>query len=57
MLCVRGFIHTLIRLPKTKLSGLKTSPKGPDLMESMVPGSKSTRTALGTYFPDAPSLK
>ena len=51
------FIHTLIRLPKTKLSGLKTSPKGPDLMESMVPGSKSTKTALGTYFPEAPSLK
>mgnify|MGYP001800973476 CR=1 FL=1 len=37
--------------PKTKLSGLKICPKGPDRTESMVPGSKSTRTALGTYLP------
>ena len=38
-------------LPKTKLSGLKICPKGPDRTESIVPGSKSTKTALGTYFP------
>lgn len=38
-------------LPNTKLSGLKICPKGPDLTESMVPGSKSTRMALGTYLP------
>lgn len=37
--------------PKTKLSGLKTWPNGPDLTESIVPGSKSTSTARGTYFP------
>ena len=36
--------------PNTKLSGLKRSPMGPDLMESMVPGSRSTSTALGTYL-------
>ena len=39
--------------PKTKLSGRKSCPKGPDRTESMVPGSRSTRTALGTYFPPA----
>ena len=50
-----GLPHFL--LPKTKLSGRKTCPKGPDLMESMVPGSRSTSTALGTYFPLEPSLK
>ena len=33
--------------PNTKLSGLKIWPKGPDLTESMVPGSRSTRTACG----------
>ncbi|KAF3844547.1 hypothetical protein F7725_007710 [Dissostichus mawsoni] len=33
--------------PSTKLSGLKIWPKGPDLTESMVPGSKSTSTARG----------
>lgn len=33
-----------------KLSGRKSCPKGPDLTLSMVPGSKSTRAALGTYF-------
>ena len=38
-------------LPKTKLSGLNICPNGPDLTESMVPGSKSTKTARGTYFP------
>lgn len=37
--------------PKTKLSGLKICPKGPDLTESIVPGSKSTSTARGTYLP------
>ena len=38
-------------LPKTKLSGLKICPNGPDRTESMVPGSKSTSTARGTYLP------
>lgn len=38
-------------LPNTKLSGLKICPKGPDLTESMVPGSRSTRIARGTYLP------
>ena len=37
--------------PKTKLSGLKICPNGPERTESIVPGSKSTRQALGTYFP------
>lgn len=36
--------------PNTKLSGLKIWPKGPDLTESMVPGSRSTRMARGTYL-------
>lgn len=39
--------------PKTKLSGLKICPKGPERTESIVPGSKSTKTALGTYLPPA----
>ncbi len=43
-------------LPKTKLSGLKICPKGPDRTESMVPGSRSTRQALGTYLPPVASL-
>ena len=34
--------------PNTKLSGRKIWPKGPERTESMVPGSRSTRTALGT---------
>lgn len=38
-------------LPNTKLSGRKIWPKGPDLTESMVPGSKSTKMARGTYLP------
>lgn len=33
-----------------KLSGLKRLPRGPALMLSIVPGSKSTKTARGTYF-------
>jgi len=33
------------------LSGLKICPKGPERTESMVPGSRSTRIALGTYLP------
>ena len=33
----------------------KTNDK-PDLTESMVPGSRSTRTALGTYLPPVASL-
>jgi len=37
--------------PKTKLSGLKIWPIGPDLTESMVPGSRSTKMARGTYLP------
>ena len=39
--------------PKTKLSGRKIWPNGPERTESIVPGSRSTRTALGTYFPPA----
>lgn len=34
-----------------KLSGRKICPKGPDRTESMVPGSRSTNTARGTYLP------
>ena len=45
-----SFKHTST-LPKTKLSGLKSCPNGPDLTESMVPGSRSINTARGTYFP------
>lgn len=37
-------------IPNTKLSGLKIWPNGPDLTESMVPGSRSTRMARGTYL-------
>ena len=44
-------IALIITLPKMKLSGLKICPNGPDRTESIVPGSKSTKTALGTYFP------
>lgn len=44
-------INTFKFSPKTKLSGLKTCPKGPDLTESIVPGSRSTSTARGTYLP------
>ncbi len=40
-----------VYLPKTKLSGLNICPKGPERTESMVPGSRSTRMARGTYFP------
>lgn len=40
-------------LPNTKLSGLKICPNGPERTESMVPGSRSTRTARGTYLPPA----
>ena len=47
------FLHEVgdVCIPKTKLSGLKICPKGPERTESMVPGSRSTRMALGTYFP------
>ena len=38
-------------VPKTKLSGRKSCPKGPLRTESIVPGSRSTRTARGTYLP------
>lgn len=39
------------KVPRThKLSGLKRLPRGPALMLSIVPGSKSTKTARGTYF-------
>lgn len=38
-------------VPNKKLSGLKICPNGPERTESMVPGSKSTKTARGTYFP------
>lgn len=37
-------------LPKMKLSGLKSCPKAPERTLSMVPGSRSTSTARGTYF-------
>ena len=36
--------------PKTKLSGRKRLPRGPDRTESIVPGSRSIRTARGTYL-------
>jgi len=36
--------------PKTKLSGRKICPKGPERTESIVPGSRSTRMARGTYL-------
>ena len=39
-----------------KLSGLNNCPKGLALTESMVPGSRSTRTDLGTYLPPVASL-
>lgn len=39
-----------------KLSGRKRLPRGPPRIESMVPGSKSTRTARGTYLPAEASL-
>lgn len=38
-------------LPKIKLSGLKSCPKGPDRTESIVPGSRSSKIARGTYLP------
>ena len=47
----REAVAFLQNIPKTKLSGLKIWPNGPDLTESIVPGSKSTRMALGTYLP------
>uniref|UniRef100_A0A1B0BQ51 Uncharacterized protein n=1 Tax=Glossina palpalis gambiensis TaxID=67801 RepID=A0A1B0BQ51_9MUSC len=42
--------------PNTKLSGLKICPKAPDLTESIVPGSKSTNIARGTYLAPVASL-
>jgi len=42
--------------PKTKLSGLKSWPNGPALTESIVPGSRSNNTALGTNRPPVASL-
>uniref|UniRef100_T1H6A3 Dipeptidylpeptidase IV N-terminal domain-containing protein n=1 Tax=Megaselia scalaris TaxID=36166 RepID=T1H6A3_MEGSC len=38
------------------LLGLKICPNGPERTESMVPGSKSTKTARGTYLPPEASL-
>lgn len=38
----------IVHSPKTKLSGLKSCPNGPERTESMVPGSRSTRMARGT---------
>lgn len=35
---------------------MKMAPYGPALSESIVPGSKSTKTALGTYFCEEASL-
>merc|ERR1719181_2525386 len=43
--------------PKTKLSGRKIWPKGPERTESMVPGSRSIRMLRGTYRPPVASLK
>ncbi|KAH3672951.1 hypothetical protein WICPIJ_009960 [Wickerhamomyces pijperi] len=40
-----------------KLSGLNKEPMLEVLTESMVPGSKSTLTDLGTYLPEEASLK
>lgn len=37
-------------LPKMKLSGLNSCPKAPERTLSMVPGSRSTSTARGTYL-------
>lgn len=37
-----------VHSPKTKLSGLKSCPNGPERTESIVPGSKSTKMARGT---------
>jgi tubulin beta len=56
--CLQGFqlTHSLgggTGSAKTKLSGLKIWPNGPDRTESMVPGSKSTNMARGTYLPPA----
>ena len=45
------FFKKQLFLPKTKLSGLKSCPNAPAFTESIVPGSKSTSTARGTYFP------
>merc|ERR1719291_1662579 len=42
--------------PKTKLSGRKIWPKGPERTESIVPGSRSIRIARGTYRPPVASL-
>lgn len=53
---VKFKISRTLVLPNTKLSGLKSCPYGPDRTESIVPGSRSTRTALGTYFPPGESI-
>ena len=42
--------------PNTKLSGRNICPNGPERTESIVPGSKSTKTARGTYLPPVASL-
>lgn len=52
-MCVFVCVCVVYPIPKTKLSGLKICPKGPDRTESIVPGSRSTKMALGTYFPPA----
>jgi len=36
--------------PEIKLSGLKNFPSGPALIVSSIPGSRSIKIALGTYF-------
>lgn len=48
---LKGMSTFFVSSPNTKLSGLKICPKGPERTESMVPGSRSTRMARGTYFP------
>ncbi|KAK9047836.1 hypothetical protein SSX86_033202 [Deinandra increscens subsp. villosa] len=47
---------TALDWPNTKLSSLKINPLGPDLILSMVPGSRSISTTRGTYLPPATSL-
>jgi hypothetical protein len=58
MMCHRHSVHSrpFAQLlpaplwPNTKLSGRKRPPRGPDRTASMVPGSRSTKIARGTYL-------
>ena len=49
-------VSTALDMETYKLSGLNKLPRGPPRIESMVPGSRSTKTALGTYLPAEASL-